>query len=180
MKRLIRLFGIIFMMVTVLFFSGCAVTNLPVPEIKEGRFNFSVTYEVDGVEKNYSGVYVCKYDGVYVSCVGEGRQWKAYVENYGEDIFFPIQETDGEVVYIDLGFYPEYFMSDPDGFEEVPEVSLFVHSVDAESGGMFITNDQEEIFAQFGARVISYEYDQPIENSYKNQWSIGDFEFTIN
>ena len=45
------------------FLSGCAAVVL-LPKVKEGRFNFSVTYEINGEEKTYSGVYVCKYDGV--------------------------------------------------------------------------------------------------------------------
>ena len=47
-------------------FSGCA-TILPIPEIKEGRFDFSVTCEINGEQKIFSGVYVCKYEGVTIS-----------------------------------------------------------------------------------------------------------------
>ena len=34
--------------------------------IKKAQFNFSVTYEIDGEEKIYSGIYVCEYDGIYL------------------------------------------------------------------------------------------------------------------
>ena len=49
-------------LLSTLFLSGCAVAKMPVPSVKEGRFNFSFTYEINGEEKNYSGVYGCKYD----------------------------------------------------------------------------------------------------------------------
>ena len=45
-------------MLSTLFFSSCTIAKMPVPSVKEGRFNFSFTYEINGEEKNYSGVYV--------------------------------------------------------------------------------------------------------------------------
>ena len=59
-------------MLSTLFFSGCAIAKMPVPSVKEGRFNFSFTYEINGEEKTYSGVYVCKYDASYVSAFDRG------------------------------------------------------------------------------------------------------------
>ena len=71
MKK-IKLF-ICVLLVTILssLFSGCA-TIMPIPEIKEGRFDFSVTCEINGEETSFSGVYVCKYEGAYKTLAGEG------------------------------------------------------------------------------------------------------------
>ena len=181
MKKQKRLVAMALLMVSSTLLSGCTITKFPVPEVKKARFNFSVTYEIDGVEQVYSGVYVCEYDGIYVTCVGKGREWDGYIENEGDDIFIPVQERENEVIYIDLGFYPEYFMSDPDNYsDDVPVARLLVEVTDEEGFGSGVETDQDLIFEDFGARVISYEYDAPIENVYKSQWSIGDFELTIN
>ena len=171
--------GIALLMASSSLLSGCAVTKFPVPEVKKAQFNFSVTYEIDGEEKIYSGIYVCEYDGIYVSCVGKGRNWDGYVENGGDNGLIPVQERKNEVIYIDLGFYPEYFMSDPDGFEGVPEIKLLA-DIRSEDGGIGFETEQDVIFEDFGIRVISYEYDEPIQNTYKKKWTIGDFEPSIN
>jgi hypothetical protein len=42
--------------------------------VKEGRFDFSLTYEVDGEVKTYTGVYVCEYDGVLTTLLGSSLQ----------------------------------------------------------------------------------------------------------
>lgn len=38
-----------------MLFSSCSA-KMPVPTITEGRFDFSVTYELNGEEKTYCGV----------------------------------------------------------------------------------------------------------------------------
>ena len=51
------------MLVLIIMLSGCG-SRVARPEIKEGRFNVTVTYEHNGEIKEASGVYVCEYDGV--------------------------------------------------------------------------------------------------------------------
>ena len=75
---------------------GCV--KVPEPSVKEGRFDFSVTYEVDDEIITYSGVYVCKYEGAYVSLVGDGRDWSGYVEGCLEEI--AIDNNEDGVIYI--------------------------------------------------------------------------------
>ena len=48
------------MLMILSMFTGCA-SEVPKPKIKEDRFNFSVIYEVNGVEETISCVYVCKF-----------------------------------------------------------------------------------------------------------------------
>ena len=49
---------LLLVIIVVLICSGCA-TKMPLPEVREGRFDFSITYEVNGEEITYTGVYVC-------------------------------------------------------------------------------------------------------------------------
>ena len=121
--KLLAVVAVTTMMTT--FFSGCAVT-IDVPEVKEGRFNFSVTYEVGGEQKTYTGVYVCAYDGVLTTCIGSSLEWSGYIENE-EEIDVPIQTNEAGTVYINFGFFPEYFMGDPEAaYYEAPSPNLFM------------------------------------------------------
>ena len=179
MKKTRMVTVIVLITMIMLVLTGCVV-KMPVPEVKEGRFDFSVTYEVNGEEKSYSGVYVCKYDGVYTTLVGSGRMWDGYIEN--GDIYSVIKiQTIGEFdICIDMDFDPDYFMSEPDYYEGKPEPYLYAHSYDSETDSYTFVTDPIEIFEKYSIKLISYDFAEPIENSFNMQWSFSDFEPTIN
>lgn len=177
MKKL-KIFTMALFMMLTLFLSGC-VASVAVPTVKEGRFDFSITYELHGEEKTYEGTYICRFDGAYVSCVGNGRDWTGYMED-GNETEIAIETNEYGVLYIGLGFYPEYFMSDPD-YEgaSIPEPTLFLiyHSDDPDC----ISIDRESDFLEvYGIRIIDYHYAEPMENKYQEKLSFGRFEFGIN
>ena len=177
MKKLKIMFMALFMAFTLLL-SGCVV-NVAVPTVKEGRFDFSITYEVRGEEKTYEGTYICKLDDVYVSCIGKGRNWTGYMED-GSEMEIIIDTNEYGEVYIWPGFYPEYFMSDPDYvWDSVPAPTLYMLYNDDTPDDMFV--DEESDFLEiYGVRIISYQYAAPIENEYKEKWTFGRFELRIN
>ena len=161
------------------FLSGCAAVVL-LPKVKEGRFNFSVTYEINGEEKTYSGVYVCKYNGAYKTLVGKGVNWEGYVENGEENVLIPIHENEDGIIYIDLYFVPEYFMDDPDAIlYDVPAPVLYMvyHSGNPDESS-YAT--EEEVIAKYNVRIISYDYADPIENTFEEKITFARFEPTIN
>ena len=160
--------------------SSCAAVVL-LPKVKEGRFNFSVTYEINGEEKTYSGVYVCKYDGAYKTLVGEGIDWKGYVENGEENCVIPIQTNEDGIIYIDLYFVPEYFMGDPDAILfEVPAPALYMIYHDDDTDSERYETDQAILETNYGVKLISYKYADPIENAFEEKLIFVDFEPTIN
>ena len=166
-------------MLTALF-SGC-LARVSIPEEKEGRFDFSVTCEINGEEKIFSGVYVCKYDGAYKTLVGEGVDWEGYIENNDENGIIPIHTNEDGVIYIDLYFVPEYFMGDPDAIlYDVPAPALYLvyHSDDPDVSSY--ESDPEILETNYGVKLISYKYDDPIENTFKEKITFVDFEPTIN
>ena len=180
MKKWRILAVIILTTMIMLFTTGCAV-KYPVPEVKEGRFNFSVTYLINGEEKNYSGVYICKYEGIHVTLVGSSRMWNGYIEGTDNWGLIAIQDTnDDGVIYIDFGFYPQYFMSDTEYNDQIPQPNLLVEYINEETGGISFLSDEEEIFEKYGVKIISYDYAEPIENRFENKWSFGFFEPEIN
>ena len=179
MRRLKMFVVVTFMAIVTSILSGC-VAKMTIPQVQEGRFDFSVTYEIDGEEQTYSGTYVCKFDGAYVSLVGGGRDWTGYLEEGNGMPELAIQTNDDGVIYIGLGFYPEYFMADPDYADSsIPEPTLYIiyHSDDPD----MVSIDRElDFMAEYGVRLISYTYAQPIENRYEEKWTNGRFDFSIN
>lgn len=161
MRRFFLVSILILMLTTMI--TGCG-GDVPKPEVKEGRFNISVTYEHNGEMKTLSGVYVCEYDGVVWYDVNRDPfvNWK---ESFEGDIkdggIIPICNTDdGGEIFISLLLYPEYFMGDPDYAEYTPNVRAELFYDDEQI-------DDAEIIAEYGVKLISYECDEPIENSFK-------------
>jgi hypothetical protein len=137
---------------------------VPRPAVKDGKFNISVTYEHNGEIKTASGVYVCEYDGTiwYNANRDPFVDWK---ESFEGDIkdggIIPICNTDdGGEIFISLLLYPEYFMGDPEGADRTPIIRAELWYSDEQI-------DDAERIAEYGVRLISYEYDEPIENTYK-------------
>ena len=173
-----KIFLTMILIISILFFcTGCA--KLPVPEVTKGSFDFSVTYEVDGTEKTYAGVYVCEYEGIYVTFVGKGRRWSGYVENLDHCIL-TVKEKGNVVIHIDFDLNPKYFMADPDYYDEKPTPIVYGEEINHETGETFIFSDAEEIYTNYGVRIVSYNYSDPIENNYKDKFTFGKFEPSIN
>ena len=145
-----------------LVLSSCGL-DVPRPEIKEGRFNITVTYEHNGEVKKASAVYVCEYDGIVWYNVNRAPfvNWK---ESFEGDIkdggVLPVCNTDdGGKIFIGLLLYPEYFMGDPNYAEYTPIVRAELFYDDFQT-------DNADVIAEYGVRLISYEYDEPIANSF--------------
>ena len=179
MKK-IRLFVVLLLIFVFLSsLSGCS--KVPVPSVKEGRFNFSVTYEIGGEEQTISGVYVCKLVDTYVSLVGNGRVWSGYIENGSSEPEVAIQTNNDGVIYIGLGFFPEYFMSDPNYENSLaPEPTLYIVYHQSDDPSSVRIDSELDFMAQYGIRLISYEYDNPITNNYEDEWTFSRIDFNIN
>ena len=138
--------------------------GVPRPEVKEGRFNITVTYEYNGEVKEASGVYVCEYDGVNWWDINADpyANWKeSYEGDIQDDGIIPICNTDdGGEIFISLLMYPEYFMGDPEHAESTPIVRAEIFYDDRQI-------DDADVIAEYGVKLIDFEYDKPIENTYK-------------
>ena len=146
--------------------TGCGLT-VPRPEIKSGEFDFSVTYLMDGETKTVSGVYVCEYNGTsWALDGGTHRSWKGYLRDGKLDELMDLGTTkDGKSVSLDFGFYPEYFMGDPElAGREVPAPYLTVFFENGEE--VVFENDAKVIEETYGIKIVSYQYEAPIENSF--------------
>lgn len=164
-RRLIALFLLLTLVGTL---TGCGIT-VPRPEVEEGEFNFSITYEINGKVDTLSAVYMCEFDGVSWSVDGGyGRDWKAHTEgDYEGDDYSAIIGTteDGGDIVLFFGIYPEYFMNDSTGDRGAPEPSLYIsYTLDVDEYGL--VSDPLEVEEIYGAKIISYEYDAPIVNTF--------------
>ena len=170
MKKIFSVLSMI--LIFTLMLTGCSVE--PAPKIKEGRFNFSVTYEEWGETKTVSGVFVCKYAGR--SFILEGgrftRDWEGHVEgiDHADEIYNSavlIRKTDdGGEIYLDFSLSAAHMMGEPYLADAVIEPGFFhVYSNEdhtSSSAGV----DTEEIYELYGLKIIDYQYDAPIENSF--------------
>ena len=157
---------LIVLVILSLSLTSCGLSSTPRPEIKSGEFNFSFTYEYAGEIKTVSGVYVCEYDGIdWVLDGGFHREWSGYIkgETTEENIILGTAE-DGGIVEIYLAFDPDLFMGDSPWEDDEPFVPCL--SVRLINEGLYFESDPEILAETYGARIISYEYDEPIVNTF--------------
>ena len=166
MKQIFRIILLILFLAGIL--TGCGF-QVPRPEIKEGKFHFSVTYSLNGEEKTVSGIYVCTYDGVdWALDGGYHRVWSGTIEGGSADDCYTIGTTeDGGAVILSLHLDPDYFMGEVvTGGIDVPAPDLMVKYPEDALGGIEIIREAEAIEEVYGAKIISFQYDDPIENSF--------------
>lgn len=172
-----KIIAVALLLVTVVALLGSCAAKVPLPTVQEGRFDFSVTYEVNGEVKTYSGVYICKFDGVLTTFVGSSLEWEEYIENEKE-VDIPIQTNEDGTVYINFGFSPAYFMGEAYDHPD-PEPNLFMMYHNSTPDSLEITSE-EDVIAEYGVRLIGYEYADPIENTFEEKLTFSRFEPSIN
>lgn len=152
-------------------FTGSFVT-VPKPEIREGEFDFALTYEIDGKTEKIEGTYVCKFEGVSRALDGVGRKWTGYIKDHDNSTDYELKTTDDGVIMVDLDICADFFMSDPNyqnmksTDDPKPEPYIYITS-----GDTTVEDPSYENFLSLyegdDVKIISFEYDQPIENVYK-------------
>ena len=195
-KKILAIAGAALMLACAPVLGGCEQTvekvligvltgfaKAPDPTVKEGRFNFSVTYEVDGEVVTVSGAYVCEFEEAGWLLDGWYVHWNEYIED--SELANRLEQTrgylllktidDGEI-YLDLNLSAKQFMGDPyfdnnyDTDEPIAVTPrLFIDYSEAkydEIGESY--SEDVAVLESYGVKVISYEYDAPIENTYKN------------
>lgn len=152
-------------------FTGVFV-RVPRPEIKEGEFDFALTYELDGEVKKIEGTYVCKFEGVSRALDGVDRDWTGYIKGHDDFTGYELKTTDEGVIKVDLDICADFFMSDPNyqnmknSDDPKPEPYIYITS-----GDPSIEDPANEVtfnlYEGDDVKIISFEYDAPIENIYK-------------
>ena len=153
-------------------FTGCEVE--PAPNIKEGRFNFSVTYEQWGEAKTVSGVFVCEYAGRSFTLDGGGfsRAWKGHIEGienaeetYNSAVLICTTDDGGEI-FLDFSLSAPHMMGEPYLADAVIEPRFFHEYSNEDRTSSESGADSQEIEELYGLKIVEYKYDEPIENSF--------------
>ena len=142
------------------FFTGI----LKEPTIKEHEFDYSVTYRIGSETKTYEGTFRCSfvghdrhddptlrlYDGVHTKDGNEiGALWLTVA-----------QKEDVELLMA-VGLDAAYLMGDPDKYEYVHgNDDPYFEAIDAEGYSV-------EVSEKFDAEIISWEYPEPIGNTFR-------------
>jgi hypothetical protein len=156
---------LIVLVILSLSLTSCGLT-VPRPEVKEGEFDVSITYEVNGEVKTLDLVYVCEYNGIALTLEGTYcRDWNGNFVGYDDGDVIPVLETAGGKVALCVLIYPEYFMGEPDYIDDFSPVVL-TNYIYYEDGNEMIIDDQELIAEKYGVKVIGCAYSEPIENSF--------------
>ena len=144
---------------------SCFLTGIiKEPTIREHYFDYSVTYRIDGEVKTFEGVFRCSfkghdghddptlrlYNGVHVKD-----------ETVQESIWFTVAQREDVELMMAVGLDAAYLMGDPDKYEYVHgNDDPYLEAIDAEGYAV-------EVSEKFDAEIISWEYPEPIENTFR-------------
>lgn len=170
MKR--KLIALILVLMLVGMLTSCGVE--PKPTIKEGRFNFSVTYEHWGETKTLSGVFVCNYAGRSFTLEGGDftRSWEGHIEGieHAEEIYnsavLICTTDDGGEIFLDFSLSAAHMMGEPYLADTVIEPRFFCEYPNEDRTTSESGANSQEIEELYGLKIVEYKYDEPIENSF--------------
>ena len=138
------------------------------PEITNHDFDFSITYKLDGETKTINGVYGCRFTGFGSSGVDPlCRYYEGTYKVEGDsdgDRCFTIDEQDGYELYIVALLNDSYIMGDEENdsygsYNEGPTLEAT-----DKDGNQY---DEADLPDVFNAEIISWEYPEPIKNTFK-------------
>ena len=137
------------------------------PTVTNQDFDFSITYKLDGETKTINGVYSSRFtgfggNGIDPLCRYYEGTYKVEGEDDG-DRCFTIAEKEGYKLYIVALLNDYYLMGDKenesyDSYTEGP--TLEAEDKDGNQYG------ETEIPDIFDAEIVSFEYPEPIENTF--------------
>lgn len=145
--------------------------NPPRPEITYGEFPFRIEYEVYGERIVVEDTIICEFNGfTSISCDNQTkyRRWKTSFASgrampLGGGTVAYLEVDSANKIYLYLGG-PRYYMGDD--FGGLPDCSADKYIKN--SGGYSLKGvSQNELLNTYGIKVISYEFSEPIVNSFK-------------
>ena len=137
------------------------------PTVAKQDFDFSITYTLDGETKTLNGIYSSRFTGFGANGVDPlCRYYEGTYKVEGEtdgDRCFTIAEKDGYTLYIVALLNDAYLMGDAenDSYESDHEEP----TLEAEDNE-YNQYDETELPDVFDAEIVSFEYPEPIENTF--------------
>lgn len=145
--------------------AACLLTGiLRTPTVTEQAFHYSVTYRLNGETKTVAGVYTCRFESQ-----GDDPTERYYTGEYtvngvtDSSRTHTIAEKDGYELYIVVWLNESYLMADTQNeFYESSLEAPCLEAIDREG----MQYGQEELSRWFDAEIVSWEYPEPIENTF--------------
>ena len=145
--------------------ASCFLTCiLKEPTVKEHEFEYSVTYKLNGEVKTLEGIYKCGFSEYDNSGFVIARSYYGNHIQKGHEAgphSFMIAQKDGFELYLIIELDESYLMGDRDVYRYVSgNVDPYFEAYDSEGYGV-------DVSETFNAEIISWEYPEPIENSFE-------------
>lgn len=156
------IFGIYMIATCSLLFLGYSVQK---PAVMEQEFPYTITYSLDGKTETISDVFVVEYVRAEKYIGDNAINWFGYIKDHDrlEHNYYTIAEGEGPTYSINLNLEPGYLMGDPNYADQASSPELVILNFD---GTNEIRIDDPEEAKEMGFYLVSYEYPEPIENSF--------------
>ena len=146
-----------------IFIGGMLSPAPPKPAITYGEFPFKLVYELNGEEITVEDTVICEFDGFgWNEGSGKHREWKRWLASNPKEDILLIDETNE--IYVNIGS-PEYYMGEEGDYT----LNFWVFRIEIPPNGKVrwdILESEDELFKIYGIRIISYEFSDPIVNSF--------------
>lgn len=146
------------------------------PEVRNGEFPFSITYEYKGETETISGVYECEFYGSETIHNIHERHWGGELKyenpKYPENPHVIEQNDELQTTLaVQPNMYAGYFMGDPLHkyyYEEYNDgvVEPYVEYYDYKNDITLNDENKEEVLESIGFKIVDFTYGEPIENSF--------------
>ena len=142
----------------------CAIYNIALkPQITEKEFAFSITYELDGETVTINDVFTARYDRNDGYTNTKSRVYVGKIGDMGEDeLDYLLREDDTGSLFLYTNLRADYLMGDAAYTYNDDELEPRATFFSTENG----TYDDEQTLLEQGLKIISWEYPQPIENTF--------------
>lgn len=164
-KKLFLTAAILIAAVVLMAVYGAVTSIVKEPVITENEFPFSITYELNGETKTMEGIYAVAFTGFggYVDPTERNYEGQVISQHEGADTSFVLGEVEDGVIMIYTKFHPDYLMGETyyDYFSDEEFRPVLIY--EDPDGASY---EDEEIVLEHGAKIISWEYPEPVENSY--------------
>ena len=148
--------------------AGLLVSMQKTPAVTNHDFDFSITYKLDGETKTITGVYGSRFTGFGANGVDPlCRYYEGTYTVEGEtdgDRCFTISEKDGYTLYIVALLNDSYLFGDVenDSYESGHEEPTL--EAEDKDGNQY---DETNLPDVFDAEIVSFEYPEPVENTFR-------------
>ncbi len=149
---------------------GYFIPNPAIPKITQEEFDFEIRYSVDGEEYYLQDTFVCEYVGLrakdvqfFGEQVEKKRVWKGYIKSTGDENLL-IYSDKRIRIYCRVG-NAGYYMGDPKFSEDTGFNSYMYDSYGRTTYWYVFENEESDRICD--VQLISFEIEEPIENSFR-------------